>query len=660
MPWASLAAARKAAPSLLVPQKGKPIKSLAQANAIAAVYDGLKDEPGIKSAAATAKGWFKQNYTWTGSAWAKKVAKTVRKQTVGSGLGGQGGAYAAGPGGKCVCPSCGATKTKSAGTACTSETCPSCGAAMQRAGLPGPAKTTKELIGMDAVAFSAGARFAKADEKGEDRYLTIIASDTGPDRQGGHDPLTGERWKAERVTQKFLDKMKKAAAAGSIELNSSHQSAVPLAFSVGVADTADLDASLIGPYGVFAPIFKIEANSADGKLLWEMARDGKNQREFSIGGRVTNAYVAHDAEVGGMVKFLDDGVVTHVAVCRPGEAAVPRTGLAGAMVKAMTDAGLDWDKLADEAEKAYVTSSGDVEISSTDIREAEASAYEYPETPDFMENLQAIRMREELPKLNALLRGTFDEIDRDDEVEDKRAAKIKAVNDHEDALETLLTKAVTDEELRSIVDNAQGGTDMGMFASRSDEERTKIAKLLEVAEDKLDEFGLEDLLKLDADKREALEKAFIPVPALAATDLSSVTSGLLHVDEVASLFKVFAEATGLADLRKENEDLKAAADKAEEPAATEQPAATVVAEAGTPAEAATVETGEPVKEDPVKPEDVRSVVTEIVNKAMGAQSPSVEGTEGEGVSTDARANIEKLLGEGMSPADAMDAAFSGS
>jgi len=169
---------------------------------------------------------------------------------------------------------------------------------------------------MDAVAFSAGAAFAKADEKDGSRYLTIIASDTGPDRQGGHDPQTGERWKAERVTSKFLDKMKKLADAGNIELNASHQSAVPLAFSVGVASIDDLDENLVGPYDIFAPVFKIEANSAEGNQLWEMARDGKSQREFSIGGSVSNAYVAHDAEVGGMVKFLDDGLVTHVAVCR--------------------------------------------------------------------------------------------------------------------------------------------------------------------------------------------------------------------------------------------------------------------------------------------------------------------------------------------------------
>ena len=345
---------------------------------------------------------------------------------------------------------------------------------------------------------------------------------------------------------------------------------------------------------------------------------------------------------------------------------MPRTGLAGAMVKAMTDAGLDWDKLADEAEKAYVTSSGDVEISSTDIREAEASAYEYPDSPDFLENLRAIRTREELPKLNALLWGTFEEIDRDDDVEDKLAAKLKAVNDHEDAVESLLTKAVTDEELRSLVDNAQGGTDMSIFGDKTDEERTELAKLLKVEATKLEDMTLVDvfgqLQKMDAPERAAFEKAFIPLPALAATDLSSVTSGLLHVDEVASLFKVFAEVTGLADLRKENEDLKAAvaAAKTEEPAATEQPAATVVAEAGAPAEAATVETGEPVKEDPVKPEDVRSFVTEAVNKAMGTQGLSIEGTEGEAAPADLRTNVEKMLSEGKEPADVLDVIFTGS
>jgi hypothetical protein len=55
----------------------------------------------------------------------------------GGGSGGQGGGrmggYGLGPGGKCVCPNCGARQDHQRGVPCNSLTCPKCGAAMTRA-----------------------------------------------------------------------------------------------------------------------------------------------------------------------------------------------------------------------------------------------------------------------------------------------------------------------------------------------------------------------------------------------------------------------------------------------------------------------------------------------------------------------------------------------
>ena len=48
----------------------------------------------------------------------------------GPGLG--GGPYAAGPGGYCVCPSCGHREAHTAGTPCYQKKCPQCGAKMTR------------------------------------------------------------------------------------------------------------------------------------------------------------------------------------------------------------------------------------------------------------------------------------------------------------------------------------------------------------------------------------------------------------------------------------------------------------------------------------------------------------------------------------------------
>jgi hypothetical protein len=50
----------------------------------------------------------------------------------GRGPGRMGGAYAAGPGGSCVCPGCGHTEPHAVGQPCYQKKCPKCGAQMTR------------------------------------------------------------------------------------------------------------------------------------------------------------------------------------------------------------------------------------------------------------------------------------------------------------------------------------------------------------------------------------------------------------------------------------------------------------------------------------------------------------------------------------------------
>jgi len=50
----------------------------------------------------------------------------------GLGRGRMGGPFAAGPGGNCVCPNCGATVAHVAGQPCGTRSCPKCGKKMTR------------------------------------------------------------------------------------------------------------------------------------------------------------------------------------------------------------------------------------------------------------------------------------------------------------------------------------------------------------------------------------------------------------------------------------------------------------------------------------------------------------------------------------------------
>lgn len=50
----------------------------------------------------------------------------------GGGRGRQGGPYAAGPGGSCICPNCGTQVPHQIGVPCTDQTCPKCGSRLTR------------------------------------------------------------------------------------------------------------------------------------------------------------------------------------------------------------------------------------------------------------------------------------------------------------------------------------------------------------------------------------------------------------------------------------------------------------------------------------------------------------------------------------------------
>ena len=57
---------------------------------------------------------------------------TGRGMGRGQGRGRMGGPFAAGPGGNCVCPNCGAAVVHAAGQPCNAKSCPKCGTKMTR------------------------------------------------------------------------------------------------------------------------------------------------------------------------------------------------------------------------------------------------------------------------------------------------------------------------------------------------------------------------------------------------------------------------------------------------------------------------------------------------------------------------------------------------
>ncbi|MCD4650329.1 MAG: hypothetical protein K8S56_00860 [Candidatus Cloacimonetes bacterium] len=57
---------------------------------------------------------------------------TGRGQGQGQGRGRMGGPFAAGPGGNCVCPKCGAAAAHVVGQPCNAISCPNCGTKMTR------------------------------------------------------------------------------------------------------------------------------------------------------------------------------------------------------------------------------------------------------------------------------------------------------------------------------------------------------------------------------------------------------------------------------------------------------------------------------------------------------------------------------------------------
>jgi len=108
-------------------------------NAVRMIYKFLKGrkESLAKDAIAAMKEWQEyigplESVSGTSKDEVDRILEGTLSPEEAVGRGRMGGPYAAGPGGTCVCPECGAESSHAAGEPCTDKDCPECGAKMTR------------------------------------------------------------------------------------------------------------------------------------------------------------------------------------------------------------------------------------------------------------------------------------------------------------------------------------------------------------------------------------------------------------------------------------------------------------------------------------------------------------------------------------------------
>lgn len=152
--------------------------------------------------------------------------------------------------------------------------------------------------------FSVTIPLLKAWQDGEGALrFEVVAASTSLDRQ------------AERLTPAAVEKMQQYAG---IDLLPSHNAGVLQ--ELGVVEKCWVDNNQFRVAGYLEP------GNPEAARLYERLKAGK-QYGLSIGGRVLKAHWDFDTEAGRQVKYIDDVVLDHIAVCRPTQSANPDTYL---------------------------------------------------------------------------------------------------------------------------------------------------------------------------------------------------------------------------------------------------------------------------------------------------------------------------------------------
>jgi len=387
-----------------------------------------------------------------------------------------------GPDGDCVCPECGATALHKTGVPCYEMECPECGAAMSRLSKGG------NMVDQQGVGFEAGVELLKAYEDDGKRYVAYACADDGPDLQKGRDKRTGLATVADVIDREFLDVMAKQTIEDGIGLVDSHQSAfedIPIAdpvqavvVPVGETPGAHLnvpegvDFSKQVKHNTFVTLFELRANDPRADDVFEKAAAGEDDRGVSVHGGISDVKIEMRKDLGGYVRVIGDGWLDHHALLPAGKAANPRMGAIAAMSKALDEAPKD------ELDKAEVRVYGPNGVELTGYVKTDDDEYKYAgyEVYSFEGALTAAKLKTELPRLTDLFKAVVDNIlcASTEELPDKRAALVTAVNEHQDAVEALvrggtLSKAeaeeLTDKAATTVADATTETVDGGEAAN---------------------------------------------------------------------------------------------------------------------------------------------------------------------------------------------------
>ena len=310
------------------------------------------------------------------------------------------------------------------------------------------------------VGFEAGIELLKAYEDDGRRYVAYACADDGPDLQKGRDKRTGLATVADVIDREFLDVMAKQTIADGIGLVDSHQSAFE---DITIADPVqavvvpagetpsahlnlpdDVEFGKAVEHDTLVTLFELRSGDVRADDVFEKAAAGEDDRGVSVHGGISDVKIEMRKDLGGYVRRIKGGWLDHHALLPAGKAANPRMGAIAAMSKALEDAP------DDELAKTDVMVYGPNGVMLEGYVKTDDDAYTYAgyNVYSFEGALTAAKLKIELPRLADLFKAVVDNIlcASTEDLPDKRAALVAAVNEHQDVVEALVMGGTLSKE----------------------------------------------------------------------------------------------------------------------------------------------------------------------------------------------------------------------